>query len=325
MIEIANRTARVAVSMLFTQNARLPSISRVVVILSVISFGILTAATPGFLSVPSLAATIDLAALMGLVAIGMTFITISGSLLSLALGATLATSAVVFTAATPWGLFPAILSACCVGVSINLVQGALIGFLRANPIIVSVAALSLLTGAVLHITGGVGIYPDPATNISWLHGRVGPFDAQVIVFIGCAVVGEFILLGTRFGRELLLVGSNFRAAEAAGISASRVVFVAYGIAGFFAAIAGIMAAARLQMASFEIGIGYDYDAIAAVLIGGTLISGGRGSVLRTAIGAIVFASITTLLVLWGTSQEVQRIMTGVILLAAIAVHAGDKR
>jgi ribose/xylose/arabinose/galactoside ABC-type transport system permease subunit len=125
---------------------------------------------------------------------------------------------------------------------------------------------------------------------------------------------------------MVMVGSNLRAAIAAGIDTARTITVAYMLAGAFSAVAGILLAARYGSGDMELGLGYDYTAIAAVLVGGTAIQGGSGSVVRTLIGVTVIAIIATVLLLRGFSQQWQYLITGLIVLAVIMLHTiGERR
>lgn len=282
--------------------------------------------TAGFFSTPSIIATLDYTSLIGLVALGMAFVTISGNIMSLALSATMATCGQVFLLTSGLGMWTAIAIALGAGVVITGFQGFIIGTLRANPIIVSIAAFALIHGIVSALTGGARAYPDPGAEYSLLRGRIGLVQAPLIVFVAGTVMAQLVLTFTRFGRNLFLVGSNFRAAEAAGVTTWRTISLAYCMAGLYTGFAGIMAAARYQTADLELGAGYDYEAIAAVLIGGVAIQGGMGSAWRVFVGAVVFAAAGTLLVLRGYSTEVQRLLTGVLILCVICLQAGgDKR
>lgn len=281
--------------------------------------------TSGFVSVPSLVATLDGASLLGLIAIAMTLLTLSGNILSLALGASLAVSAMVFLAATPWGAGTAIVLAIAAGAVVTGLQGVAIGMFRANSIIVSIAALAMITGIGTQLTGGIGIGASPGFNLSVFSANLGPFNVLIAAFVLVTVCAQLLLSFTRFGRELLFVGSNAVAARAAGIRAGRVVVLAYVAAGVITGIAGILAAARFQTASLEMGFGYNYDAIAAVLIGGTAIHGGQGSAAQTFLGAVILSAIHTILVLHGYSQEMQRLLTGVLIVIAVALQRSEAR
>jgi ribose/xylose/arabinose/galactoside ABC-type transport system permease subunit len=297
-------------------------IARLLIALAVAA---VVAATPEFFTPLSLIATLDLAALVGLVALGMSFITLSGNIMSLALAASMAASSMAFLALLPYGFAAASAAAFALGVAVNAAQGAVIGVFRANALIVSIAALALITGLVTALTTGASVLVPDGMSMAAYRFQLGLIEAPTIVFFVCAVIAQCLLSYTRFGRELLLTGSNMRAAEAAGIRVARVVTGVYGVAGAFAAIAGIVAGTRFESASLETAHAYDYDAIAAVLIGGTLVSGGQGSAWQTVIGTLVYASLTTLLTLGGYSQEAQRLLTGGLILAVMCLHAAGER
>ena len=281
--------------------------------------------TPGFTSPLSINSLLNAISFIGCVAVGMTFITITGNIMSLALGATVSASALVFLASLSLGVFPAFLVAILFGVVITAVQGALVGYIRANPLLVSIAALSLLIGGAALATGGQRIYPG-GEGLQVFKGRVAGIPIEALYFFGTVIVGQFVLSWTRIGREMIMVGSNLRAAIAAGVNTARAVTFAYVLAGACSAVAGVLLAARYGSGDMELGTGYDYTAIAAVLVGGTAIGGGSGSVVRTLIGVTVIAIIATVLLLRGFSQQWQYLITGLIVLAVIMLHTiGERR
>jgi len=281
--------------------------------------------TPGFVTPASAIATLDHAALIGLVALGMTFITISGNQLSLSLGATLSAAALVFVVTTGLGTWGACAAAILAGILLQAAQGLVIGYFGANPIIVSIAGLGLILGIGTHLTGGGEVYPAVADALKPLHARIGPLNMLIVVFLLGVVVAELLLSRTRFGRQLIAVGSSARAAAATGIRTPAVVTATYAVAGLFCALAGIIAAARFRYASLETGAGYDYDAFGSVLIGGTLLRGGFGSAWRTMMGALLLAAVHTILVLRGYSQEAQYILLGVFVLGAVCLSSSEER
>jgi len=277
------------------------------------------ATTPGFFTTVSLFSLLNTTSFIGCVAVGMTFITLSGNIMSFALGVTLSTSGIVFIAALPLGLVGALLAAFAFGAALTGVQGLVIGYFRANPIIVSMAALALITGCATLITQGRGVYPEgDATAL--LKGRVLGIPMPVAALIAIVVVAQAVLSFTRFGRNLYMVGSNWRAALAAGLEPAHIVLGAYVAAGLCTALAGILMAARYSSGDLELGIGYDYSAISAVLVGGTAISGGEGSAIRSLVGAFIIAVCQVLLLLHGFSTQIQYLAIGVIVLAVIMLQ-----
>ena len=281
--------------------------------------------TPGFTSPLSINSLLNAISFIGCVAVGMTFITITGNIMSLALGATVSASALVFLACLSLGVFPAFLMAILFGVVITGVQGALVGYIRANPLLVSIAALSLLIGGAAIATGGQRIYPG-GEGLQVFKGRVAGIPVETLYFFATVMIGQFVLSRTRIGREMIMVGSNLRAANAAGVNTAKAVTVAYVLAGACSAVSGVLLAARYGSGDMELGTGYDYTAIAAVLVGGTAIGGGSGSVVRTLVGVTVIAVIATVLLLRGFTQQWQYLITGLIVLAVIMLHTiGERR
>lgn len=288
-------------------------------LLAFAALAIWSVATPGFVSPLSLSALMTAISFIGCVAVGMTFITLTGNIMSLSLGVTLSAAALVFLSSLALGIVGACVVAVLFGVAVSGVQGIVIGYFRANPILVSIAALALITGISELVTGGQRVYP-AAANFAFFKSRVAGIPVTTLIFLGAVGLGELILSGTRFGRAMRMVGSNWRAAEAAGLNAATVVTGAYLLAGAFSAVSGILLAARYGSGDMELGAGYDYSAIAAVLVGGTAIQGGEGSVLRTLIGVSAIAAVEVVLLLRGFPEELQYLVTGIIVLLVIMLH-----
>ena len=281
--------------------------------------------TPGFLSRLSLMSMLSAISFVGCVTVGMSFITISGNIMSLALGATVSAASVVFMASLGAGLTPAVLIALGFGAAITAAQGAVVGHFRANAILVSIAALTLILGVAAHLTGGERIYPG-GNEFAFFKGRIITIPFETWLFAGCALAGQAVLSFTRVGRDIIMTGSNRQAAETVGINVPMAVIAAYAIAGATCALAGILLAARYGSGDMDLGSGYEYRAIAAVLVGGTAIKGGAGSVLRGCAGVIVITAIEMVLRLRGYGEEWQYLITGLVLLAVIMVqYEGARR
>jgi ribose/xylose/arabinose/galactoside ABC-type transport system permease subunit len=181
------------------------------------------------------------------------------------------------------------------------------------------AALALITGCATLITNGMGVYPQSdASDV--LKGAILGVPMPLAAFIITVVAAQVVLSCTRFGRHLYMVGSNWRAALAAGLEPARVVLGAYIAAGLCAALAGILMAARYSGGDLQTGLGYDYGAISAVLVGGTPIGGGEGSAIRSLIGAFIIGVCQVLLLLHGFSTQVQYLATGLIVLFVIMLQ-----
>lgn len=295
---------------------------RAAAFVALVGFALLT---PGFLTTVSMISLLTTMSFIGCVAIGMTFITLSGNIMSFALGATLGVTTIVFTLCLPLGLFGALLVAFAFSAAVTGFQGFLVGYFRANPIIVSMAALALILGLVTYTTGGRGIYPD-GDEANILKGNIGPVPKSLAAFLLTVITGQLILSYTRFGRHIIMVGSNMRAAAAAGIEIWKTVTGAYIVAGLCTAFSAVLMAARYASGDMEHGLGYDYSAISAVLVGGTFIGGGHGSALRTLAGAFIIAVVQGLLILNGFSTQWQYLTIGLIVLGVMMLQTlGDER
>lgn len=282
--------------------------------------------TPGFLSEPSLLSLVTTVSFIGCVAVGMTLITISGNIMSFSLGALVGATAMIFILAVNFGgIAFGLAAALGFAALLNAAQGMLIGTVRANPIIISIAAAALIYGVAESFTQQGTVYT--AAGIRWgvFQGKILDLPVEFVVLIGTAAVAQFLLSCTVFGRHLFMTGSNIAAAEIVGLRTWRSVTSAYLWAGLFAGLAGIMLAIRYGSASMTYGIGYEYNAMAAVLVGGTSIKGGEGSALRTLIGALVIAIIEAVLLLWGFRQEWQYLIAGAIVLAVVALQTRGRR
>jgi ribose/xylose/arabinose/galactoside ABC-type transport system permease subunit len=278
--------------------------------------------TPGFLSFPSLLSLLTTLSFVGCVAVGMTMITLSGHIMSFSLGATAAAAAVAFVyVLNAGGLAAGVAAALVTGASISAAQGIIIGSLRANPIIVSIASLALIYGILNLLTGNATLDVDSGSVLAPAWRRPFGIPIEAVAFLLCLAIGQFLLSFTIFGRRVFLIGSGMRSADVLGLRVWRSVTAVYAWAGMFAAMAGILLATRYNQANMEYGIGYDYDAIAAVLVGGVAIKGGVGSMWRTLAGVCLMATVQVVLLLHGFRQEWQYLIAGLIVLLVVVLQS----
>jgi ribose/xylose/arabinose/galactoside ABC-type transport system permease subunit len=276
--------------------------------------------TTGFLSVSNVKAILTAAALVGIIAVGLTVIVLSGNLFSLALGQTAAISAMVFLWSLQWGLAAAILLTLLLGLVIGAVQGFIVGAWRANPIIVTIGAAGLMEGSAVWLSGGQSIVP-PANETSWQHLAEPLFGiaAPVYVFGVVTAILALVMARTRFGRQIYLLGENRTAARAAALPITFLTVGAFGLCSLYTAGAGVLIGATSANASLLLVGTYTYDAIAAALVGGNAVTGGRGSIVRTAIGAIFIATISDMLLLRGYSTGGQILVRGIIVVVVVVL------
>ena len=290
----------------------------VVTLAAVTAYG--AATTTGFLTVSNMKAILTAASFVGIIAVGLTVIVLSGNLFSLALGQTAAISAMVFLYALRWGLVPAILLTLLLGLAIGAVQGFAVGAWGANPIIVTIGAAGLMEGMAVWLSHGESIIP-PVGETSWEHlGQpVLGLPAPVYVFIVVTVLLAVVMRRTRFGRQTYLLGENRVAARAAALPITLLTVGAFGIASLYTAGSGILIGATSANASLLLVGSYTYDAIAAALVGGNAVTGGRGSIARTAVGAIFIATISDMLLLRGYTTGGQILVRGIIVVVVVVL------
>jgi ribose/xylose/arabinose/galactoside ABC-type transport system permease subunit len=296
-------------------SARSAAVGGLVALLAVIAL-----LTPGAFAEPAILSFLTSISFIGCVAIGMTLITISGNMMSFSLGATSAGAALVYVVVlNHYGFWFAVIFALAFGALMSLAQGILIALARANPIIVSISASVLFYGAAQPVTRGATFYPTVAQP-KWIDTQLLGIPAAFVAFVGLLLLGQALLTFTAFGRRVFLVGNSVPAARAAGLNVPLTLLGVYAWAGLFAAVAGLMLATHYNRGSIDFGAGYDYSAIAAVLVGGTPLSGGEGSAWRTFAGVLIIGAVQVLLLLHGFRQEWQYLITGIIVLAVIVLN-----
>jgi ribose/xylose/arabinose/galactoside ABC-type transport system permease subunit len=273
-------------------------------------------ATPGFTAVPNIVTLLATTSFVGCIAVGMTFIMLSGNIMSFSLGATMASGAMLYCALSDQGEIVAAAATVIYCMAVSGMQGVLVGYLRANPIIVSIMALSLISGVSQVVSQGHAIYAVP-DSLAALKGNVAGIPVAGFVLLAAVISGQLLLRYTHFGHGVILVGSNRRAAVASGVRVSHIVTILYAVAGLYASFSALLIAARYGSADLSYGVGFDYGAVAAILVGGTAISGGSGSVVRTLGGMVVIAVIASILLLRGFETQYQYLLNGIIILIAI--------
>jgi inositol transport system permease protein len=288
---------------------------------------------PRFLSQINLTNVLREVSITGLIAIGMTFVILTAGI-DLSVGSLLAiaglTAALVAKGGTEnrfqvgaeealgYGWFAAMLAAVAVGVIGGWIQGLGITRLKVPPFVVTLGGLAAYRGAALLIAGGGPISGFDQGFVWWGKGKIFEVPVPVIVFLLFGIVAHVVLRYTRYGRQIYAVGSNTEAARLAGLRVRRLILSVYVIVGFFAGLAGFVLAARLNSAEAVAGQGYELRVIASVVIGGTSLFGGQGSVFGTVIGSILIGVLYNGLVLMNVSSYIQQIIIGVIIVLAVA-------
>lgn len=286
--------------------------------LALVALLVLGAVTDRFYTFDNLRAVFTSASLVGIAALGLTLIVIAGTSVSLAISETASVCAMVFLVTQSWGLVPSLLATLAAGAAITALQGLAVGYGEANPIVLSIAAGFALVGVATWVTGGTSVAPQGAGYIH-LNATPGGIALSVYVLVAFTVLLELLLRRSGFGRTLYLTGENRRAATAAGLAVGRTITIAWLLAGALFAVAASFSGAFNTTANINLGGTLTFDAIAAVLVGGTPIAGGSGSAVRTLCGAVLIAALSDVLLLRGYSTGAQILVKGLIVLAIVVV------
>jgi len=283
-------------------------------------------ATPAFLSKQNVLNLLRQSSIIGIISAGMTFVIISGNF-DISVGAVAALSGVIVMRISTTGtnLFLAIIAAIVVCAIIGLVNGIMVAKVNVPSLIATMAMVTIVRGILLMITGGYPITQTIPMLDSLGNGYFIGIPMPVIVFILVVIVSYIVLTQTKFGRHVYSVGGNQDASKLNGINVDNQKIKVFIINAVLAAIAGLVLTGRLGTASPVAGDSYDMDAIASVVIGGTSVSGGSGSVLKTIIGVLLMSVINNSFNLLGIDIFFQYIFKGLIILVAVGFDSYSKK
>lgn len=285
----------------------------------------------GFASLVNITDVFHRAAPIGIVAVGMTFVVISGNYLDLSVVAQVATSAVILIGVSnSYGIPLALALALLVSLVYGVVNGVAVGYFKANAVIVTLSTTYIGLGMLRWLSGGSIFFgPNDGAIATIGQVKVGPVPISAIVLIVMTVVLAFVLDRTPFGFLVRAFGSNNEATRLAGVATPRVVMGAFGITAISATIAGFVLAAFSNTAVSTMSEGFDFGALAAIIIGGTSVFGGRGSVWRTLLGVVFVSVLTNILVISNIGFGWQQMAIGTLIVLAVTVDAlarkGSKR
>lgn len=290
----------------------LPMLAGVVAVFAVL--------TPKFLTAANLVNVARQASINVVLAAGMTFVILVRGI-DLAVGSVLGLSAVIalqlsLHEAWAWAALPAALGA---GVLIGGATGAAVAYGGLPPFIITLGTYTALRGAAYLIAGGTSVINNDL-SFGWIgNDYLGPVPWLIVIAALVVAACAVLLRRTVFGRNVYAVGGNPEAAHLAGIDTGRVLIGVYTLSGLLAALGGVMSASRLYSANGQLGTGYELDAIAAAVLGGTSFAGGVGSVLGTLYGALIIAVLNNGLTLLSVSYFWQLVAKGAVIILAVAM------
>jgi len=298
------------------------------IVLLIVGIVVLWLTVPNFLTTNNILTILQQVSIVGVVAIGMVFVVLTAGI-DLSVGSALALTGVLFAQFVNDGVTPwlSVVIAIGVGGVFGLVNGLGIVALRIQPFVMTLATLAIGAGVALSISNGSEILTKRSDGfVNFLgNGGIGSFPGEFIVFAAVVAVGWVVARYTTFGRHVYAVGANAETARLSGIRVQRVLLAVYVIVGACAGLAGVMTSAQLGAGEPTAGSLTNLQAIAAVVIGGVSLFGGRGGVIGGLIGAFVLAIIANVLVLLGVSPYSSQTIQGIVIIAAVLIGSREAR
>ncbi len=296
----------------------------VVALVAICVVGVVTSGDR-FASIENVLTILRLASVLGVLSIGMTFVVTAGGI-DLSVGSVLGLASVwASTLATQemaqhYHWIVMVLTALLVGTAAGLVNGLLIAYGRVVPFITTLAMMAAARGLAEMIANRQTQVVNVRGFLDFFRGSVLGIPMLVWIFAIVAVIGWVLLNRTTYGRRTIAVGGNAEAARLAGINVRRHVMSLYALAGLAAGIGGVMMLGRTTAGSSTNGSGYELDAIAAVVVGGTLLVGGRGTIVGTVLGVLIFTTLTNVFTQNNLSISAQAVAKGVIIVVAVLLQ-----
>lgn len=287
-------------------------------ILAVILYGAIS--NPVFFTAGNFVNVLTSMSIVGIVVVGMTFVLVVGGMADLSVPATIACGAILCLALqSTIGPVPAFAVAVLLAGATGLVNGVLVGYVGINPIIATLGIGTIVLGIVQAAVGGVIVYGADPSSADFVKSRIFGVPMIAIIFIAIAILGNFVLSRTFWGRWTIATGGNYSAAEASAVPVRAVRAGAFVITAFAAGISGGLLGLTLQSARPLVGQGYEFSAITAVVVGGVSIMGGFGSIPRAMAGLVFVQLLTNVMVLQGVRTPIQGFVLGLLIAGAVAL------
>lgn len=288
--------------------------------------------SPHFISSRNLMNILRGMSLLGIASIGMSFVVYTGYMCDLSVPTYMAFSGIITVASLHLGLFPAIFIGIAAGMTIGAMNGLVIGKLKANPILWTLAVVYFMEGLMRFVWSSSQLYPDQILEMKGMNIEnaekfvgifrlsIGRIPFSVLVMFALFLVSHLILQKTGLGQKFKLLGSSRNVSDFTGINTAKYTLYAFLLTSFFSSIAGIFITSMNKMGVFYLGQGYDFKAVTAVVLGGMMQSGGTGSVRGVLGGVLVIGLLSNILTLLGINYFQQNIITGIIFIFVIAMH-----
>ncbi|PWC16119.1 ABC transporter permease [Brenneria corticis] len=262
---------------------------------------------------------------LGLAAIGMLFVILTGGI-DLSVGSIMALVSVAVALLIPEiGVMPAIIAGAGIATLVGAAAGSLVTFFNIAPFIATLAMMTIARGVALIAAKGQPVFIDDVSYVNFGTGYLLGLPLPVYVFIAFALLAHFVYRYTVFGRLVVSIGSNETATRFAGVRVDWFKFAVYALSGLACGLAGVLASTRTGVGSPVMSIGFELDVIAAVVVGGASLAGGRGTVVNTIIGVLILSIISNLMNLMNISGYNQQVVKGVIIIVAVMLESVKSR
>lgn len=287
-----------------------------------------------FLSIQNLLNIIDAVSLLGIVAVGMAFVTYSGHYADLSVPTTMALSGIVCVEMLQYGFVPAVLSAFAVGAVVGIINATAIGRFKANPIIWTLAINYVTLGVIRLVWVNKQIYPDMKANSQLSSDlfdniyRFRFFDKialPMVIMVILAIALNIVMKKTKFGLQLKMTGAARTAAKFSGVNVQRVIGSAFIVCALTAALGGLVITSLSRVGAWYNGAGYDFRAVTAIVIGGMTLAGGRGTIGGVIGGVLIIGIMNNIMTLLGIGTFSQDMIRGAIFIIVVAVSAKSLR
>ena len=303
----------------------LMSYDALLILITIFLILVMSCLSPYFLTMTNFKNVLNQSSLFIFLVIGMTFIIISGNI-DLSVGATIGFTGMVMSNLYYAGIpdWLCIFAGLITGLLIGLINGWLVAYVKINSFIVTLCSMTVLRGVILLVMNSKTLYGFGKLYGFIGAGDIGPINFPILLALITVVISGFILAKTKYGNYCLFLGANEVALSRMGVNSKKYKLWVFAFSGLLAAVAGTVVMGRLDSAEPLAGTGYEMDAIAAVILGGTVLEGGKGSIIGPFIACLILNIISDGLTLLSISTHYQEIITGVIIVVSVLISSRDK-
>ena len=302
------------------------SYTLILLVVLVLLIAVMATVSPYFFTWKNCRNILNQSAIYLVLSIGMTFV-ISAGQIELSVGATIGFSGMMMGLLYKAGIpaIGAIILGLVCAAMIGWINGVVISYGKINSFIVTLSMMTILRGLILIWTNSNSIFGFGPVFTFIGSGKIGPVNMPIVISLVIAALGAMILHKTKFGNYCLFIGSNEVAVNRSGVNVRKYKTLIFTLCGFCAGVAGAIVTARLNSAEPLAGQGYEMDAIAATILGGTSMQGGKGNVIGTVIACFILNILKNGLTLLAISSHYQEILTGIILIASVLISESNQR